>query len=64
MNSFEFLKKWVAESCPYGVQHYCDGTVNKSIKGHKDRKPLKECPQRKNGKCVLLAQVQHKKNKE
>ncbi len=57
MDDFDFKKRWLTNNCPYGVEYFCDGSVNKSIEGYKVRIPIKRCPQRKNGRCNLLAQV-------
>lgn len=47
-------KNIVLRRCPRGEEYFCDGSINKSIKGWDKLKPLDKCPHRKGGKCRYL----------
>ncbi len=60
MEDFENRKKLVLTHCPRGKEYYCDGTLNKSIPGWKERLPIGKCPHRKKGKCTYFEKMKRR----
>jgi hypothetical protein len=53
-HQWELKRIRVLRNCPRGQEYFCDGSVNKSIKGWDKLKPLERCPHLKNKKCTYM----------
>ena len=53
---FISLRTKIIANCPYGEQHFCDGSINMGIRNQaKENKP--RCEHFKNGECALMIHI-------